>query len=114
MKYLKLFEDSKNMRKFEKVPAIRYEDDYLKIHKIKEGPNKGKIIFKFNEKIDRGLDWSSLSVMSGCAKILDTKYEKIPEIRNIELSDDKKFRRVHSNSIDVILQNFLRQIQFMK
>jgi hypothetical protein len=129
MKYLKLFEDKyddanvrkrilaqmkknahrKDMRNFEKMPAIQFEDDYLKVHKIKEGPNNGKILLKFNDDRDMNTTWSVLSMTSGCAKILDTKYEKIPEIRKVELSN---FRVVHSNSIDVILENFLKQMGY--
>lgn len=131
MKYLKLFEDRyddvnvrkrlytkmkksahrREMKNFEKVPAIQFENDYLKIHKITEGPNKGKILFKFNENNDT--KWSSLSMVSGCAEILDTKYENIPEIRNVELSDNEKFRNVHGNTIDVVLQKFLTQMGYV-
>jgi len=110
-----------------KVSPIKFEDEKLIVHQIKTGQNKGKILFKFNNEIQSKVvgsckesissiwiftsSWDKYSMMSGCSKIIDTKYEKIPEIRRVELGDSK-FRKVQGNTIDVILYEFLRDMGY--
>ena len=92
-----------------KVSPIKFEDDRIIVHQIKTGQNKGKILFKFNNEIQSS--WDKYSMMSGCAKIIDTEYEKVPEIREVELGDSK-FRKVQGNTIDVVLYEFLKDMGY--
>lgn len=111
MKYLKTYEEKYEIDlNFDKINSYYlFEDNYLKIKKIKNGENKGKIFFNFFE--DYALI-SKSSLMLGCAKILDTKYEKNKNIRNIEISDSIKFRKVQPNTMDAILKIFINKIGY--
>lgn len=81
-----------------------FEDEKLKIHKILNGPNKGKILFYFlNEETNLFND--KFSMLLGCAMILDTKYERKKEIREITLGPIQ-FRKVYVNTITAILERF--------
>jgi hypothetical protein len=90
----------------------RYIDEFLYVYKIK-GFAKGKIIFKLYNKDAREADqkWSTFSMLSGCAQILDTKYENKPEIRNITLGS-AKFRKVMPNTIDRVFFDFLKDLGY--
>lgn len=109
MKYLKKYEYKTIEIDFDKKSYFEFEDDYLKIHKIKNGENKGKIFFKFFE--DYALIASS-SLMLGCAKILDSKYEKDKNIRDIEISGHIKFRKIQPNTMEAILKIFVSKIGY--
>lgn len=86
-----------------------FEDEYLKIHKILHGANKGKILFRiFNPKENNFND--KFSMMYGAAIILGTKYTNYPQIREIKLGPIK-FRKVQPNTIDAIISNFLKDLK---
>lgn len=83
MKYIRTFENN----------TILYISNDLKIIKY-----RGKITIKCDD--------GSSSCALGCAELLDTKYEKIEEIRNIE--NDKISRRMISDvTVECIIRRFL-------
>lgn len=92
-------------------PAIQFKDDYLIVHKITEGRHKGKIKIKiYEESSDR---YSiTYSLLSGIAILLDTKYEKNEQIRNIKVSDVHKIKTVPQPTVDLILHEFLIDIGY--
>ena len=85
-----------------------YSDEFLKIHKILHGENKGKIQFIFFN-ID-AFD-EKYSMMYGVAKLLDTKYANLPEIRGITIGPIK-FRKVPENTMVSIINLFIEKIDF--
>jgi len=99
MKYLKIYE---NFDESFKKPYFAFEDDFLTIHKINNGVNKGKILFKFLDKT--GFD-NPYSMTLGCAKILDSEYENYSDIREIKI--EGRFIKVQKNTAEAILHEFL-------
>lgn len=104
MKYLRLFESE----------YFIYEDDYLRIQQIKNGPNKGKTIFSFYYKNPRnGIpSWSKYSPLAACVRMIDTKYEKMSEIRNIDLMNTNISREVKESTMDAVFRNYLSKLGF--
>lgn len=105
VKYLSLYDN------FGQESAYPYEDNYLKIHKIKQGPNKGKIQFRFiiptdNMFYSKKDEENKSSMVLGCVKILDTKYENNSQIRKIELGP-VRFRKVAPNTMESVFVEFL-------
>ena len=104
MKYLKIYED------FEKYPAVQFQDEYMIVHKVTVGDNKGRIKFKFYDEEDK--NYSNIcSMMFGAAKILDTNYIDNEEIRKLKIVKNK-FKKVPTNTIDVVLNCFLEQMGY--
>jgi len=87
---------------------LAFNDEYLSIHKILYGPNKGKIRFLFHDFGD-SLIPASYSMMYGCSIILGTKYEKIPQIRQITT---EKFKTVATNTMSCIYQKFMENMGY--
>jgi len=106
MKYIKNFEDIS-------LPSNDYyyfKDEKLIVHKIFNGPNQDKIFFRFyNEEHENFSD--KCSMMLGCTKILNTEYENIEKIRNMELGGSK-FRKVHQNTYNTIFNYFLEKFGY--
>lgn len=76
-----------------------FKDDFLKIRKLTKEPVEGKILFRFYyEKYE-----DVCSMLYGCAKLLNTKYENNDQIRGITLGD---YRKVNTSSINAILRLF--------
>ena len=90
---------------FESKPLSywQFKDEYLGIHKVLNGENKGKIQFRFfnNKKNDFS---DKYSVMSGSALLLGTKYVNYTEIREITI-ENALFRKVQINTIEYIFNN---------
>ena len=90
---LKLFEDVCS----DDGPINFFYDGDLKIT-MSYGTNSGKIIIiSFN---------STYSLMLGCAIILDSKYEKMSQVRNIK-NCSLKYRIVTESTLDCILNDFV-------
>lgn len=113
---IKIFEDFKlhddadiDYSDYDKSSYWAYSDNFIKIHKILNGVNKGKIQFRFfDENASHGQYFSyKCSMMFGVAKLLDTKYANLPEIRDITIGSIK-FRKTHSNTIEHILKLFTK------
>jgi hypothetical protein len=103
VKYIRFFES------FEKQNYWAYEDNFLRIHKILNPPNNGKILFRFYD--EKSNDFNiKYSMMAGCAKLLGTKYENNPEVRSITLGN--RFREVKVNTMDSIFRNFLVELGY--
>lgn len=78
-----------------------FQDDFLKIRKLPIGSCKGKILFRFyNEQED---NWTVCSMILGCAKLINTKYEHNNELRKIEIGE---YRKHNISSINAILRLF--------
>lgn len=83
-----------------------FKDDKIKIHQVKNGPNRGKIGINF---IDQNQKYA---YASGCAKLLDTEYEHKPELRNVQINN--KFKKITPFSIEVILRDFLLDMGYVE
>jgi uncharacterized protein YpbB len=94
-------------------PAIQFQDEYLIVHKVTEGPNKGLIKFKVYEESSERYS-ITYSMLYGAAFLLDSKYETNEQIRNIKLENIAKFRKVNDNTIDAIIFEFLKDIGYSK
>lgn len=99
MKYLKTFEYWKDMPK---GPYYLFEDDYLKIQGIKNNENKGTIVFRFK----KNKYVSKYSILFGCVKLLDTKYEGYKIIRDIKY-DSILYSPIHHSTVIAILNKFI-------
>lgn len=84
-----------------------FDDSNIRVHKIKNGPNQGKIRFYFLN-VSSSL-YSKCSMGLSCFRILDTKYEKNSEIRNITLGP-KRFRILQANTNHTIIKEFVFDI----
>lgn len=109
MNHIKIYEEFES----EYINPFPYQDNYLRIHKIKQGPNKGKIHFIFiipteydTVKHIKKDEENKYSMVLGCIKILDTEYENNPQIRNIELGP-VRFRKVAPNTMESVFIEFL-------
>ena len=102
--YIKQFED------YSKDSYWAFEDDYLKIHKILHGTNRGKIQFRTPNK-ENPYTLNKFSMMYGASVLLDTKYVNLPEIREIEIGREL-FRKVATNTMDSIMIEFTKRIDF--
>lgn len=101
MKYIKMYEYVVGSS-----GKYKFDDGNLKIFQIVEGPNKGKISFRFpSEDTFHGYDSNSLIL--GASKILDTDYINNPDIRNIELMDYKYKKLTTSTKYTTIMQFFM-------
>jgi hypothetical protein len=100
VKYLRLFEEL----------WFEYEDNFLRIQRIKGGPNKGKVNFSFKyiNKSTSLPTWSKYSPVAACVKLLDTKYEKDSKIRNIQIS----IPDVKQSTMDAVFRNFLKKLGY--
>ena len=117
---MKFFEDFKlhndadvDYSDYDKLSYWQYSDKFLKIHKILNGANKGKIQFRFFDK-DAGVgnEFSNkYSMMFGATKLLNTKYVDLPEIREITLGP-VLFRKVPTNTMESIIREFTEKIDF--
>lgn len=94
---IKLFEELNN-------DYFIFEDKYLKIQLIKNGVNKGKIMFRFFNNDTKQFS-DKYSMMYSAAILLDSKYERISEIRNIPIGP-VLFRKVQTNTLDAIIRKF--------
>lgn len=94
-------------------PAIQFQDEYLIVHKVTEGTNKGLIKFKVYEESSERYS-ITYSMLYGAAFLLDSKYETNEQIRNIKLENIAKFRKVNDNTIDAIIFTFLEDIGYDK
>ena len=107
MKYIKTYEDFENK-------WFAFEDSNLRVHKIKNGENKDKIMFATPYKNEDGVEtWSKHSLMLGCARLLDTKYENNPKIREVEIGG-MKFREIKIGTLSAISRLFLMQMGYSK
>jgi len=104
MKYLKLFEDI----------FYEYEDPKIRIQKIKNGPNKGKINLqtKYFRKDVKREEWTKFSPIAGCVRLLATKYEKNPKIRNIVLDEINASKEIKVSTMDAVFRNFLSKLGY--
>lgn len=90
---------------FEKYSSyFDFDDGNVRVHKIKNGPNRGKIRFYFQEE-DEG--YSKWSMGMGCNKLLDTKYAENEEIRKITLGHLAKFNKLQPNTTHAIIKNLI-------
>ena len=109
MMYIKLYEEYL-IEHDGKYPAAQFQDDYMIVHKVTEGSNKGRIKFKFYDEDDK--NYSNIcSMIFGATKILDTKYIDNEQIREVKIGGIK-FRKVPANTIDVVLNCFLEQMGY--
>lgn len=83
-----------------------FKDDKIKIHQVKNGPNKGKIGINFIDENQK------FAYASGCARLLDTEYEHNIEIRNVKISP--KFKKITQFSVEVILRYFLLDMGYVE
>ena len=90
-----------------------FADDNLRIHKIKNGANKDKIIFATPYRENEVETWSKQSLMLGCTSLLDTEHENNPEVRKIEIGG-MKFRKIQNTTLGAISRYFLMQMGFSK
>jgi hypothetical protein len=97
-----------HIKLFENAYVEPFEDYHLKIQVIKYGPNAGKILFKVKNSYPQ----IKYSMLFGVANILDTKYESMSKIRNIELFG--KFKKVQISTVQAILSNFLTKMGYDK
>lgn len=77
-----------------------FQDEFLKIRKLPGGPFKGKILFKFYQDIN---NWDVCSMILGCAKLINTKYEHNSQLREITIGE---YRKINPSSINAILRLF--------
>jgi len=101
MKLIKLFEEYN-------TDYLAFNDEYLSIHKILNGANKGKIRFILHDPLTGGGDYK-YSMMGGCGYILGTKYDKMPEVRNITVGG---FRKVPTNTMEHIFNDFIEDMGY--
>lgn len=98
MKYIKTYESRE-------YKAIQFQDEFLILHRVTEGNNKGLIKFKFYDEQDKGYT-NVNSMMLGSTKILDTPYEKNSIIRNVPILD--KYKKIQSTTFSIVMKHFFQ------
>jgi hypothetical protein len=89
-----------------------FDDKYLRIHKIKSGPNAGKYRFYiYDSENDRYIRRYSLAY--GIYNILDTKYENDKRIHSFTI-EVNRFKIIQPNTISAIINDILSNFNNME